>query len=154
RDDVLECDRDPGAVGLVEGAQERVQLPVALGDHGEVGGVQFGSTDLFALDQRDRVLGGQTQRVDHAARLPPQSSRPASAAPVEMHASVPLPVSDMSTAGSDHTPAGGTHAPLQSPYAGNSDARVPTPCRFSSTLMAAGTRSSEGPGTTRPQRPE
>ena len=48
-----------------------MQLGVALADRVEVGAVQLGRGDLAALDEAERVLGGETQRVDHDSRTAP-----------------------------------------------------------------------------------
>ena len=47
-----------------------VQLAVALCRGGDVGGVELGGRDLAALDQAERVLGGEAERVDHAEPPP------------------------------------------------------------------------------------
>ena len=44
-----------------------MQLGVALGDRVEVGAVELGGGDLLPLEQPERLLGGQAQRVDVVA---------------------------------------------------------------------------------------
>src|SRR4029077_14505833 len=46
--------------------QVAMQLRVALADRLQVRAVELGGRDLAALEQRNRALGGQSQRVDHA----------------------------------------------------------------------------------------
>ena len=46
-----------------------MQLGVALADRVEVGGVELGGADLAALDEPDRVLGGEAQGVDDRAHV-------------------------------------------------------------------------------------
>ena len=52
-----------------------MELAVALADRLEVGGVELGGGDLAALDEADRVLRGQSQRVDHRVLLAGDGSR-------------------------------------------------------------------------------
>jgi hypothetical protein len=51
---------------LVAASQVAVELRVALGDRLQVRGVELRGGHLAALDERDRVLGGESERVDHA----------------------------------------------------------------------------------------
>ena len=43
-----------------------MQLAVPLGDGVEVGAMELGAGDLLALEQAERVLDRQSERVDHA----------------------------------------------------------------------------------------
>ena len=70
RDHVLERDRDAGPVGVVDRPQVGVQLVVALADRVEVRGVQLGGRDLAPVDEPDRLLGREPQRVDHGRHAP------------------------------------------------------------------------------------
>ena len=53
--------------GCVDRAQVRVELAVALADRLAIGAVELRRRDLAALDEPDRVLGGEAQRVDDRA---------------------------------------------------------------------------------------
>jgi hypothetical protein len=74
RDHVFERDRDPVALGLVDGAEVGVELGIALGDRVRVRAMEFGAADLAALDQAHCLFGSQPQRVDHASapQTPPR----------------------------------------------------------------------------------
>ena len=47
-----------------------MELVVPLADRLEVRGVQLGARDLALLDEIERVLGGEPQRVDDGAHGP------------------------------------------------------------------------------------
>ena len=66
RDHVLERDRHSCAFDAVDEPEVGVQLAVALSRSGDVGGMELGRRDLAALDQAERGLRGEAERVDHA----------------------------------------------------------------------------------------
>src|SRR5439155_4068301 len=70
-------DRDRHAVALVplEHLKLGVQLAVPLADRVEVGAPELLRGELAPLEQPERLLGGEAQRVDHAAPSMRESRR-------------------------------------------------------------------------------
>src|SRR5204863_5406849 len=64
-DHVLHRDRDPLPTFVVADVQVAVQLGVALVDRRAIGRVELCAADLLRLDETYRLLGGQSQGVDH-----------------------------------------------------------------------------------------
>ena len=64
RDHVLERDRDARSVPRLDRSQIGVELVVPLRDRLEVRGVELGRRELAPIDEADRILGREPQRVD------------------------------------------------------------------------------------------